>query len=420
MGNFICIDLKSFYASVECVARGLDPFKTNLIVADPGRSKGTVCLAITPAMKMLGVKKASRLHELPPGIEYITAIPRMKLYVDYSARIYNIYLRFAAAEDIHVYSIDECFIDAGKYLKLYGIDAVEFAKRLMNAVYEDTGITATAGVGTNLYLAKIAMDIVAKHVESHIGVLDEKTYRKLLWDHKPITDFWMIGKGIKGRLERYGMRTMGDIARASITSQDMLFRVFGMDAELLIDHAWGAEPCRMEDIKNYRTSTRSVSCSQVLMRNYSFEEARIIAREMADMLSLELVKKGLITESVTMGISYDHRFGMPWSGGTVNYGNPTNNTRRLIMGIESLYERIADRAVGIRRISLSANHALPEGYMQYDMFTSPDALDKDRSIQMAVISLKERYGKNAILRGCNLLECSTMIERNRQIGGHRA
>ena len=306
--SIICIDLKSFYASVECVERGLNPFKTNLVVADPTRSKSTICLAITPAMKSLGIKNRCRIHEIPDCVKYITAMPRMQLYMDYSAKIYGIYLRYISKEDIHVYSVDECFIDVTNYLQLYHLTAKEMAVKLMQEVIEETGITATAGVGTNLYLAKIAMDIVAKHVDDHIGILDEFSYREQLWDHKPLSDFWRIGSRTEKKLADYGIHTMGDIAMASLRSEDWLYKMFGIDAELLIDHAWGYETCRMSDIKNYHSEEHSLSNGQVLMRNYSFDEALVIVREMTDNLVLDLFEKGLVTSSLTLWIAYDHRY----------------------------------------------------------------------------------------------------------------
>ncbi len=417
---YICIDLKSFYASVECVERGLDPFTTDLVVADPTRSKSTICLAITPSMKKKGVKNRCRIHEIPPNMEYITAMPRMQLYIDYSARIYSIYLKFAAPEDIHVYSIDECFIDVTSYLELYHRTPKELAQDLMAAVFEETGITATAGVGTNLYLAKIAMDIVAKHAEDHIGELDEYSYRKKLWDHRPMTDFWRIGPGTERRLARYGMHTMGDVARASLTSEEFLWKLFGVDAELLIDHAWGMECCRMEDIKRYNTRQHSLSNGQVLMRNYTWQEARVVLLEMTDLLTLSMVKHHLAAESFTIWISYDHRFEVPHSGGTVNMGTPTNSTGRIRSSVEQLYLQVVDRFTGIRRLGVCANTVRKEGYMQYDLFTDPKEMDRERSLQEAILQVHGRYGKNAVMRGSSLLSCSTYQERNRQIGGHRA
>ena len=416
----ICIDLKSFYASVECVERGLDPFKTNLVVADPTRSKSTICLAITPAMKALGIRNRCRIHEIPENIEYITAMPRMQLYIDYSVKIYGIYLRYVSKEDIHVYSVDECFIDVTNYLSLYHLSAREMAVELMKAVMDETGITATAGVGTNLYLAKIAMDIVAKHVDDHIGILDEFSYREQLWEHTPLSDFWRIGSRTERKLAGYGIHTMGDIAMASLTSEDWLYKMFGIDAELLIDHAWGYETCRMRDIKNYHSEEHSLSNGQVLMRNYTFEEAGVIVREMTDNLVLDLFEKGMVTNSVTLWIAYDHRYEHEASKGTVKLSKPTNSSSEIIEAVVELYQKIADRHTGIRRLDVCANRIAPESYIQYSLFDDPVQTDKERHLQEAVLSVKQRYGKNAIMRGANLLECSTYIERNNQIGGHRA
>ena len=418
--SFICIDLKSFYASVECVERGLDPFKTNLVVADPTRSQSTICLAITPAMKKLGVKNRCRIHEIPAGIEYITAMPRMQLYIDYSARIYSIYLRYISKEDIHVYSIDECFMDVTNYLSLYHMTEKEMAVELMDAVMKETGITATAGVGTNLYLAKVAMDIVAKHVEDHIGILNEISYRQKLWDHRPLSDFWRIGSRTEKKLAGYGIHTMGDIAYTSVTSEDWLYKMFGIDAELLIDHAWGLESCDIHDIKNYHTEEHSLSNGQVLMRNYSFEEAAVVVREMTDVLVLDLVSKGLITGSVTLWIAYDHRYERPSSHGTVRLTSLTNSSSTIMDEVDKLYQKITDRHTGIRRIEICANRVMPEGYLQYDLFTDPATVEKEKNLQQAILDVKKKYGKNAIMRGANLLDCSTYRERNNQIGGHRA
>lgn len=416
----ICIDLKSFYASVECVERGLDPFKTNLVVADPTRSKSTICLAITPAMKALGIRNRCRIHEIPENIEYITAMPRMQLYIDYSAKIYGIYLRYVSKEDIHVYSVDECFIDVTNYLSLYHLSEKEMALELMKAVMDETGITATAGVGTNLYLAKIAMDIVAKHVDDHIGILDEFSYREQLWNHTPLNDFWRIGSRTEKKLAGYGIHTMGDIAMASLTSEDWLYKMFGIDAELLIDYAWGYETCRMRDIKNYHSEEHSLSNGQVLMRNYTFEEAEVIVREMTDNLVLDLFEKGMVTNSVTLWIAYDHRYEHEASKGTVKLSKPTNSSHKIIEAVEELYQKITDRHTGIRRLDVCANRIAPESYIQYSLFDDPIQTDKERHLQEAVLSVKQRYGKNAIMRGSNLLECSTYRERNNQIGGHRA
>ena len=416
----ICIDLKSFYASVECVERGLDPFKVNLVVADPTRSKSTICLAITPAMKALGIKNRCRIHEIPKHVKYITAMPRMQLYMDYSARIYGIYLRYFSKENIHVYSVDECFIDATNYLRLYRLTAKEMAVELMRAVMEDTGITATAGVGTNLYLAKIAMDIVAKHVDDHIGILDEISYRKELWNHRPLSDFWRIGSKTEKKLAGYGIYTMGDIAMASLHSDEWFYKIFGIDAELLIDHAWGLESCRMSDIKNYHSEEHSLSNGQVLMRNYSFDEALVIVKEMTDNLVLDLVDKRLVTNSITLWIAYDYRFEHGDSKGTTKFEYAVNRSREIIEAVAKLYQEIADRHTGIRRLNICANRVMPEVCMQFTLFEDPIQTEKERNLQETVLEVKHRYGKNAIMRGMNLLDCSTYRERNEQIGGHRA
>ena len=417
---YICIDLKSFYASVECVQRNLDPFRTNLVVADPTRSQSTICLAITPAMKKLGVKNRCRIHEIPAHIPYITAMPRMQLYIDYSAAIYEIYLSFVSAQDIHVYSIDECFIDVTDYLKLYNLSPKEMAVKMMEAVYEKTGITATAGVGDNLYLAKVAMDIVAKHVKDNIGILDEMAYRKSLWTHMPLTDFWRIGSGTARRLAGYGIYTMGDIADVSLHSEELLYRQFGIDAELLIDHAWGYEPCRMEDIKNYHAQIHSLSSGQVLMRNYNEEEGEVIVREMTELLVSDLVDKKLHTNSITLYLSYDHKLEEGSSRGSVNLGYPTNSGRKILAAVEKLYWSIVKTNTGIRRVNIICNKVTKADYLQYDLFTDPIEEEKEQQLQKAVLDIRKRYGKNAVLRGCNLYPCSNFRERNQQIGGHRA
>ena len=419
-GTYICIDLKSFYASVECAERGLDPFRVNLVVADPDRSKSTICLAITPAMKKLGVKNRCRIHEIPPGIEYITAKPRMRLYIEYSARIYALYLRYIAPEDIHVYSVDECFMDVTHYLSFYGMSASELAVRLMETVREETGICATAGIGSNLYLAKLAMDIIAKHVKDHIGILDERSYRELLWEHQPLTDFWRIGSGTAARLAKYGIFTMGDIAETSLRDEEMLYRLFGTDAELLIDHAWGVENCTMEDIKNYEPQLHSLSNGQVLMRNYSFSEARIVLLEMTELLAMDMTEKELISDSFSVWISYDHRYGLPGSSGSLRLPAPTCSCSMIMHAVGELYDRIADRHVGIRRLGVCAGKVRKEEYEQISLFVNYDLLRRERLLQRAVLEIRRRYGKNAVTRGTALLSCSTYKERNQQIGGHHA
>lgn len=415
--DYLIIDLKSFYASVECVERGYDPFKTNLVVADPEREKGTICLAITPALKAKGVKNRCRIFEIPENIEYIIAPPRMQLYINYSAEIYSIFLKYIDKDDIHVYSIDECFMDIKKYKTLYHLSAKELGIKIRNDIYDTTGITATCGLGTNLYLAKIALDITAKHAPDHIGMLTEESYIKTFWNHRPLTDFWRIGNGTAKTLERYGIFTMKDIAQ---TEPELLYKQFGVDAELLIDHAWGRETTTMQDIKSYKPHNRSISCGQVLMRDYKTYEAELIVNEMTDLLCLDLVDQGLIAESITLYIGYSHLFDATATGGTVKLTPPTNSARTIRPQLIELYRRIARFNIPVRRINLSANKVTPEIYRQYDLFKSPDELEKERAIQKAMLEVKNRYGKNAILKGMNLINYGTTIQRNEQIGGHKS
>lgn len=351
--KYSCIDLKSFYASVECRERGLDPMKVNLVVADPERTDKTICLAVSPAMKALGVPGRCRVFEIPEGIEYIMATPRMQLYIDYSAAIYGIYLKYISKEDIHVYSIDEVFMDMTDYLKLYQMNEKELSIRIMQDILDSTGITATAGIGTNLYLAKVALDITAKHVADHIGILDEESYCRTLWDHKPLTDFWRIGRGTVDRLGRAGITTMGEIAH---TQEDVLYRMFGVDAELLIDHAWGRESMTMADIKAYKSKDNSISSGQVLPRDYHFDEARLVTKEMADLLCLDLVGKGLATDSITLHVSYSYRMEKKSAHGTMKLPSFTSSSRQIITYTERLFDRIVDRYVPVRRISVTFNH----------------------------------------------------------------
>lgn len=414
---FLCIDLKSFYASVECAERNLDPFKTNLVVADPERSRGTICLAITPAMKQLGVKNRCRIFQIPKQIKYIVAPPRMQLYIDYSAQIYSIYLHYVAKEDIHVYSIDEVFLDITDYLPLYHMTPRELGKQIMDEIFHETKIRATCGIGTNLYLAKVALDITAKHTSDFIGELTEETFCQKLWHHKPLTDFWRIGPGIANRLATYGIFCMEDIAHGN---EDLLYKVFGVDAELLIDHAWGRETTTMEDIKNYHSDNHCLSSGQVLPRDYSFEETRLIIKEMTDLLCLDLVDKGLITNSITLYLGYARLSQTTFVNGTIQLPTDTNSDRLMIPAVLELYDRIADPACSIRRINLNCNQIHPEEYHQYDFFLDNELLIKDRKIQEASLEIKKRYGKNAILKGMNLEKGGTTIERNRQIGGHKS
>lgn len=414
---YLCIDLKSFYASVECVERGLDPMTTNLVVADPERTEKTICLAVSPSMKALGVPNRCRVFQIPGNIDYIMATPRMKLYIDYSADIYSIYLKYIAKEDIHVYSIDEAFMDVTDYLTMYQMDASELGIRIMQDVFKTTGITAVCGIGTNLYLAKVALDITAKHAENHIGILDEESYRKTLWNHRPLKDFWRVGAGTENRLGRMGIYTMKDIAEAD---ENMLYRLFGIDAELLIDHAWGRETTTIEDIKTYRPKKNSVSSGQVLAQDYNFEDGKLIIREMADLVALDLVDQGLVTDSVTLHIGYAYHLEKKPAHGTATLISKTNSARRIRRTAEELYEKIVDSAGYIRRITLTLNDVTDEMYQQYDLLTDPAELEKENRVQRAVLDIKKKYGKNAVLKGMNLEKKGTTIERNRQIGGHRS
>lgn len=414
---YLCIDLKSFYASVECVARGLDPMTTNLVVADPERTEKTICLAITPAMKALGVKNRCRIFEIPKHIKYITAPPRMQKYIDTAADIYAIYLNYIAKEDIHVYSIDEAFMDVTDYLALYRMSARELGQRIMDDIYRAAGVRATCGVGTNLYLAKIALDITAKHSTDFIGELDEESYRKSLWDHKPLTDFWRIGSGIAKRLEPYGIRTMRDIANAD---ENLLYHLFGIDAELLIDHAWGREPVTMADIKSYKSRTNCLSSGQVLGCDYPYDKGLLIVKEMMDLLCLDLVEKNLITKSITLHVSYSNRLNIPSAHGTATLDVETNSDVLLIPAVAALYERIVNPSYGIHRVTITCNNVIPEECHQYHFFVDGEELERNRKMQQAVISIKNKFGKDAILKGMNLEEGAMTRERNHQIGGHKS
>jgi nucleotidyltransferase/DNA polymerase involved in DNA repair len=415
--TYVCIDLKSFYASVECIEKKLDPMTTNLVVADPERSEKTICLAVSPAMKALGVPGRCRVFEIPANIKYIMATPRMQLYIDYSAKIYAIYLKYIAKEDIHVYSIDEVFMDVTDYLNMYQTTAKELSIKIMQDIQDTTGITATCGIGTNLYLAKIALDITAKHVEDHIGFLDEATYQKTLWKHKPLTDFWRIGTGVLGRLERLGITTMEEITKID---ESALYHMFGIDAELLIDHAWGREITTIKDIKAYRPKSNSISSGQVLSQDYAYEDGKLVVKEMADLLALELVDKGLVTDSITLHVGYNNRIQKKSAHGTVTMTIVTNSARKLIENTVKLYEKIVDKHTSIRRVYLSFHHVIDERYQQYDLFSDPTELEREHRIQKAVLDIKDKYGNNAILKGMDLQEKATTRERNSQIGGHKS
>lgn len=414
--TYMVIDLKSFYASVECVERQLDPLTTKLVVADPERSEKTICLAITPAMKALGIKNRCRVFEIPESIDYIIAVPRMQLYIEYAAMIYEIYLKYVSKDDIHVYSIDEAFLDITDYLVMYNMSAKELGICIMQDILKSTGITATCGIGTNMYLAKVALDISAKHVEDHIGVLDEQTYRETLWRHKPLTDFWRIGPGIAARLQKYGISTMQEIAECN---EELMYRIFGVDAELIIDHAWGRETATISDIKNYKPESTSISSGQVLARGYNLEEGLLIVKEMADLMCLDLVEKGLVTKSITMYLSYESRLEMESSRGSVQMSYMSSSSKVILPYIEQLYNSIVNKSGLVRRINISFNNLADEAYLQYDLFTDPATVERERNIQKAVIDIKNKFGKNAILKGMNLEKSGTTIERNEQIGGHR-
>lgn len=493
---YIAIDLKSFYASVECVDRGLDPLDTNLVVADPTRTEKTICLAVSPSLKSYGIPGRARLFEAiqkvrevnaqrkykSPGhsfshesyfhselikdpsaeLTFITAPPRMAHYMEVSTRIYNVYLKYIAPEDIHVYSIDEVFIDATDYLKTYGMTPRELAMKMVLDVLETTGITATAGIGTNLYLCKIAMDIYAKHCKPdkngvRIAELDEMSYRRILWDHRPLTDFWRVGRGISKKLEEHGMYTMGDVARCSVGresdyyNEDLLYKLFGVNAELLIDHAWGWEPTEISDIKSYRPESSSLSSGQVLQEPYEFSKAKLVLKEMADLLSLELVSKRIVTDQIVLTVGYDieslkksysgavetDRYGrkIPKTAhSSENIGRYTSSTKLICETAMKLFDRIVDKELLVRRMYIVANHIITENdaekereYVQLNLFSDTgkqeaeeNELKKEKDMQKAILKIKSKYGKNSIIKGMNLKEGATALERNRQIGGHKA
>ena len=428
--TYIAIDLKSFYASAECVARGLDPLTTNLVVADASRTEKTICLAVSPSLKAYGIPGRARLFEVNEklrgkNVEYIIAPPRMGYYIEVSSKVYSIYLRFIAPEDLHVYSIDEVFIDATEYLRLYNTTPHDLAMRLVQEVLKETGITATAGIGPNLYLCKVAMDIEAKHSAPdkdgvRVAALDERSYRQKYWTHRPLTDFWRIGKGTEKRLAALGLYTLGDVARRSLTDEESLYRAFGVNAELLIDHAWGWEPCTLAEIKAYKPATSSLSSGQVLTRPYSAEEAALIVREMTDLLVLDLVEKKLVTDQLVLHLGYDNGS----AHGSVNLPGPTSSTTLILKAAMELFHRIVNDKLKVRRINVMASHVLPEekaGGLQLDLFDKqPANLEKERRQQEAILEIRRRFGKNSILKGMNFEEAATTRERNRQIGGHKA
>ena len=413
---YLCIDLKTFYASVECIERGLDPFNTNLVVADESRGKGTICLAVSPKMKMLGVKNRCRIFEIPPTIKYIVAMPRMKKYIEYSANIYAIYLKYFAKEDIHVYSIDEAFMDVTKYLKLYKVNPVELAKIIIKDIFKTYRITATAGIGTNMYLAKIALDITAKHSATNIGYLDEEKYKKELWYHKPLSDFWQIGKGIERRLNKMRIFTMYDVAH---TDPKRLYKEFGVNAEYLIDHSWGKESCTIADIKKYKPKTNSITNSQVLFEDYSFEKARLVLKEMVELGSLRLIENNLVTDTVGLYIGYSKDI-IKATGESKKLENYTNVYSELLKVFLEIYDKSTNRGVAIRRIGVNFANVIETENVQLSLFTDQEKIDKERKLELAISSIKNKMGKNAILRGMNLEEGATTLARNKLIGGHNS
>lgn len=460
--TFIAIDLKSYYASVECVHRGLDPLTTNLLVADESRTDKTICLAVSPSLKAIGVSSRPRLFEAKQAIRqyeaqhhtkvnYIVAVPRMAEYERISAQIYSIYLRYVATEDIHVYSIDECFLDVTAYLNLYRKDAEAadmpvphyMALRMIRDVIRETGITATVGIGPNLYLAKVAMDIVAKKQPAdadgvRIAELDEKQYRQQLWGHQPITAFWHVGPSTARKLAKYGMHTMGDIARISLTDEEFLYRLFGINAEILIDHAWGLEPVTMKAIKEYKPKAHSLSVGQVLSRPYRFDEARLVFSEMIDQLSLDLVKKNVKTRELAFWVSFDSeslevypnyegavsldfygRLHPNHAGGAVRLRTHTSSTREIMDALLWAFDQRVDKRLLVRRLGVAAGD-IRDGYVQMDIFMNPAALEQEEHIQHALLEIRQRFGSNAILKGKNFLAGGTARDRNQQIGGHRA
>ena len=414
---YLCIDLKSFYASVECVERGWDPLTARLVVADPERSEKTICLAVSPALKQMGVPNRCRVFQIPKEIPYKMAPPRMQIYIDYAAEIYGVYLKYIAKEDIQVYSIDEAFLDVTDYLHLYQMTAVELGRKIMQDILDTTKIPAACGVGTNLYLAKVALDILAKHETDRIAYLDEARYREKLWKHKPLTDFWRVGRGTVERLSNMGICTMEEIAHAR---ESLLYKSFGIDAELLIDHAWGREPVTIADIKAYRPKNTSLSSGQVLPRDYSYEEGILVVKEMADLLCLDLVDQGLVTSHISLVIGYSNQKCFEPARGSTTLRSATSSNRRLLSYVEQLYRRIVRPGAYIRRITLTYTGVMTEDYQQFDLFSDPEETEKDVKAQRAVISIKQRYGRNAILKGMNLEESATTIERNGQIGGHKS
>ena len=411
---YLCIDLKTFYASVECVERNLDPFTSNLVVADPSRGKGAICLAISPALKKLGIRNRCRLFEIPDGIKYITAIPRMKKYMEYSANIYKIYLKYFSKEDIYVYSIDECFIDITSYITLYEKTAFEIAKEITNDVFSKTGICATVGIGTNLFLAKVALDITAKHNPNNMGYLDIEEFKKTIWFHTPITDIWNIGYGIAKRLAKYNVYSLYGVAHMD---EAILYKEFGVNAEYLIDHSKGIEPCTIEEIHNYKPENNSLSNNQILFEDYKYEDAFLVFKEMVELNVTNLVSKHLVTSHIAIYIGYSKDTIKP-TGGSMKLYEYTNSYKKLNKYFNDLFIKTTNKNELIRRIGISFGNVVDEKYKTIDLFTNLDEEKKEENLQRAIIKVKAKHGKNSILKGMNLEEKATTIKRNKLIGGH--
>ena len=413
---YLCIDLKTFFASCECVLRNLDPFKTNLVVADPSRGKGAICLAISPKMKAMGIKNRCRLFEIPNDVEYITAMPQMKKYMEFSTKIYQIYLRYIASEDIYPYSIDEMFLDITTYLKLYNTTPERLAKMLMDKVKSELGLPSACGIGTNLFLAKVALDITAKHSPDNIGYLDEEKFKKELWTHYPLTDFWQIAGGMTKRLNQMGLFTMKDISEAD---EERLYKEFGINAEILIDHANGIEPVTIKDIKSYKRKSQSISQSQILFTDYEFDKARLIVKEMVEILSLQLIEKHLVSSNISLQIRYSKDTYKP-TGGSMSISICTNVFSKLLPFFLELYDTTTNKEALIRGIGISFNNIKPLDCEYYDLFTDPQEVVKERKLEETILQIKTKYGKNSILKAMNLDEGATTIKRNKLIGGHNA
>ena len=416
MKAYLCIDLKTFFASVECVERKLDPFAVNLVVADPSRGKGALCLAVSPKMKEQGVHNRCRIFEIPDNISYITAMPRMNLYMQYSADIYGIYLKYISREDIHVYSIDEAFLDVSEYLQMYSVSAKELARMILQDIYTTTGITATVGIGTNIYLAKIALDITAKHAKDNMGILDEQLYRETLWHHKPVSDFWQVGRGISKRLEKYSVADMYDIAHMD---ERILYREFGVNAEYLIDHAWGREPTTIKEIKAYKSKSNSLSNSQILFEDYNYEEALLVLKEMVELNVQNLVESHRVTDHIGLYIGYSAR-NVKATGGSRKLSNVTNSYAYLRNAFIELYRETVNRQELVHMLSISFGNVVDEMYETYDLFTDFNALEKEKKLQLTLLNIKHKFGKNAVIKGMNLLNKATAISRNKLVGGHNA